>query len=697
MPEFPFIASLLTTAVLAAGASPAPVEEPWLDGAFAADPAAVARAAAKIEAPGAGEGGQRDVEMLFRDDRFTFDDEGRMTHRRRWVYRILTAAGLEDWSVSEARWSSWHQARPELRARVIDPGGGERWLESGAVSDLTAAQAGLAGDQRLVRASLPVEVGAVVEEEVVVRDLRPLFAAGVNIKHLLVMPVPVRHGRLTLVAPTSLPLRYGVRGIRLQPGREVAGGRVTLTFAYSDLPAARAVEPGLPPDVPRYPHVAFSTGESWSSVATAYGLAVDQQLDESEAQAVLRWLPNRGASAQSDRIAELLAGVRGNVRYSAAELGSVALAPSAPLATLKRGAGDGQDLAALLTMALRTEGIPAFVALVRSGYGMDLEPELPGLGRFDHALVYVPASDPVWIDPADPFSRAGELASDLQGRLALVASPDARSLIRTPLSGAGDNRTIMTIDVYMAEEGPARVVETSTHFGAAEHRQRLVTSQIEAAGRRLGYASYLEAAYRAEALGAVEETDADDLSEQFRLRLVALRAGRAWTTAGEGAMAIDLSSLIGSLPRALLVAGGAPRRGDFVFHEPFVSEWLYRIHPPPGMRARVLPEDLSWPLGTGHLSRTVRLEGSGVHAGFRLDTGRRRLTADQFHAFSAAVRDLLAEDTLVLWFRPGKFRLRRNSSAQPHRSHSRPMSSEGCRQPSDSSDDCSGPYQELQR
>ncbi len=653
MLELSLFASLLV-AVLGAGVSPAVAEEPWLAGAFTADPDAVARAAARIETAGAGvtpEVGRSGVVMLLRDDRFSFDGEGRMTHRRRWVYHIVTAEGLEDWSVSEAVWSPWHQAPPELRARVIDPDGGERWLDPSTVADLPSPATGLAGARRLARAPLPVEVGAVVEEEVVLRDVRPLFAAGVSVKHLLAMPVPVRRGRLTVDAPTALPLRYGVRKIRLRPGREVAGGRVTVSFAYSDLPAAGPVEPGLPPEVPRYPHVAFSTGDSWSSVASAYGAVVDRQLDESDSEAVVRWLPNRGESSRSERIAELLAGVRGNVRYRAAELGSVPLAPAAPLATLKRGDGDAKDLAALLTAALRAEGIPAYLALVRSGYGMDVEPELPGLGRFDHALVYLSDRDPVWIDPANLFSRAGELAGSLQGRLALVAGPDSRGLLRTPLAAAGDNLTVLTIDVYMAEEGPARVVETSTYRGAAEYRQRLLTAQVGEAGRRRGYQSYLEAAYRAEALGVVEETAATDLSRPFRLRLEALRAGRAWTSAGEGAVAIDFRPLIGALPRPLLIVGDVARRVDFVFDEPFVAQWRYRVHPPPAMVARALPEDLSRPLGSGgRFSRTLRLEGTVVHADFRLDTGRRRLPPDQFQALRAVARELLAQDPLVLWF-----------------------------------------------
>lgn len=641
------LAALLSATWLVNGAMAAPAE-PWLDGAFTAEPSVVARAAARIDVEATGGAG---VVMLFRDDHFSFDAGGRMTHIRRWVYRVHTAAGLEGWSATEVGWAPWHQHRPRVRVRVIGPEGDERWLDPETASDLTAAQAGLDGQLRLLRASLPLVVGSVVEEEVVIRDAEPLFTGGVSVKHLLAMPAPIRRGRLTLTAPTTLPLRYGARGAHGEIARErIVDGRVEVTFDYADQPAAGSVEAGLPSDEPRHPHVAFSTGQSWSSVASAYARTIDSQITEAVARAARQWLPDRGATMPRDRIADVLDGMRGNLQHQAAELGSVPILPSPPLDTLRRGAGDSKDLAAVLVAALHAEGIPARLALLRAGYGMDVEPELPGLGRFNHALVYLPGDPGTWIDPSDRFGRIGELASDRQGRLALIVGPGSERLIRTPVASAADNRTITEIDVYMATTGPARVVETSTHFGAAERRQRLLSSQVGEAGRRLGYQAYLEAAYLAEVLGEVEETDATDLSVPFRLRLEALRAGRAWTTAVEGALAIDLSSLITTLPRDLLVVGGQRRQKDFVFHEPFVAEWRYRIHAPAGMTVRALPRNLTRMLGSGHLTRTFGVEGALVRADFLLDSGPRRITADSFHFFRDAVQQQLQEDALVLFF-----------------------------------------------
>ena len=52
------------------------------------------------------------------------------------------------------------------------------------------------------------------------------------------------------------------------------------------------------------------------------------------------------------------------------------------------------------------------LALLDSGPGQDVNPELPGMGIFDHAIVYVPASEKapeLWIDATANYSKVGDL------------------------------------------------------------------------------------------------------------------------------------------------------------------------------------------------------------------------------------------------------------------------------------------------
>ena len=40
----------------------------------------------------------------------------------------------------------------------------------------------------------------------------------------------------------------------------------------------------------------------------------------------------------------------------------------------------------------------ASVALLNTGPGSDVDSELPGIGRFDHAIVHVPGPPEIWIE-----------------------------------------------------------------------------------------------------------------------------------------------------------------------------------------------------------------------------------------------------------------------------------------------------------
>ena len=85
------------------------------------------------------------------------------------------------------------------------------------------------------------------------------------------------------------------------------------------------------------------------------------------------------------------------VRYTGIEFGGAAIIPHDPAETLAKKYGDCKDKATLLVTMFRAAGVPAYVALLNAGSRMDVPAELPGMGLFDHAIVYVPE-----IAPASP-------------------------------------------------------------------------------------------------------------------------------------------------------------------------------------------------------------------------------------------------------------------------------------------------------
>ncbi len=651
----------LATALLA-GPPLLAAGEPWDGPAFAAEPAALLRAASAL--PESGES----IDVILLETRYSYDEAGRQTYTQRMIYRFGDGSAHESWSVLEQSWAPWHQEKPVLRARVVTSDGTgamEHRLDPATVTENGESQSSpdMFEDGRVLRAPLPATgPGAIVEEEVTVRETAPFFAAGTVETASLQMSVPVRHVRLVLEAPASLPLRWVARQLPgVSPAEQVAGGRRRLTFTVNDLQAYEEPEAGLPPEVPRTAYVAFSTGQSWGDLARRYSEIVDRTIRGADLSGFLRSVKTQ-AGSQVETINALLGKLGTEIRYTGVELAEGGLLPRPPGETLKRKFGDCKDKAVVLTTLLRALDIPAYVALLNAGEGdPDVEESLPGMGAFNHAIVMVPGNPAVWIDPTDPFARAGELPAQDQGRLALVASPTATGLVRTPEATSADNREVETREIYLSDLGGARVVETTEYWGAQEEDLR--SSYADAGNEELRNAleNYVSETYLAKSLTDLDYTEPADLSQPFRLRLEAADAGRGTTDVRDAAVAIFLSTFADRLPGEITGASDedeeetaeapAPREHDYVFTRPFQAEVRYRIVPPAGFTPRPLPANRTRQLGPAKLEEAYAAGTDGaVTAALRFDSGKRRISPAELEALRNAVEQLAEEKPVLITF-----------------------------------------------
>lgn len=634
----------------APAASPLHDIEPWMEVPFTTSVETILEAAKDIEAPKG-----TDVHILFDDASHHFDAQGRSTSRQLYIYRILTRDGMDTWSTAGAAWSPWHQEKPQVKARVLTLSGDERWLDETTLSEApaTEASADMFNDRRILQAPLPaLEIGSVVIEEVIVRDHQPLFAAGTNHREYLVNNQPVFLGRLVLQAPTTVPLRYGQRladGVELERHLLQIGDQETiqLIFKYGNTSTAELPPPNLPLSQPRFPSVIFSTGESWNAIAKAYAEIVDGKLIDADLTEVLVGFPVAGD--RQKKIDFLLARVQENVRYTGLELGAASIIPATPAEILERQFGDCKDQATLLVALLRQVDIEAHVALLRARVGDDVEPQLPGLGLFNHAIVYLPGDRPLWIDPTAPFARAGELPLSDQGRWALVAATTTQALIPTPTSNSVENRIVETREIYLADYGNAKVVESSEYHGSFERQQRTYRSgNVE---RFEGiYRTYIKNEYAAGSLESFEATPFDDLTVPFTLRLTALEAQRASTDLEEAALTLTYGDLFGEIPDVFFEEHETSREDDFVLFNPFVKEWVYRIHLPAGFEPRGVPQNQIQKIGNMRYEESFSYEDDVLQANVRLDSGLRRLTPELFEATRLGLEELSQSETTVLYF-----------------------------------------------
>lgn len=627
-------------------------------GPFSASPDALRRAAGQ-RLPSVIRSGGAPVVVLWRDESLVFDAQGRARRTRHWIYRIDSTVALESWGQSEMAWSPWFEETPRLRARVVTADGDEHWLDAEATIRRAAEgrhRGSVAADRRVVRLPLPqVAVGSVVEEELVIQEHRAPFLSTRHGRLALALPVPLVRGRLRFETPPAWPLNFAGSLLGdIEPRRrahaEVKGEspRETTVYEYGPLRAAAIPEPGLLPQDARFPTVSFSSGAQWGPVAQALHSVVEPLIQgdiDSPSE-----VPRR-TQTDADRVGELLTAL--HRRVETVDGGGPALAaepPQRPRKTLSSGRGDGLDLALALVAWLRAEGIPSFVALAAGGPAQDLHPEQPGEQLLDRPLVYVPGADPIWVDIGNPWARAGEIDPQLSGRWALVLSADSRQLVRLPWAQADDHRTLTTVEIHLAEEGPARILETNELTGFSAQAQRRLLAGLDPDQRRQAYLAYVQSAYHAPHLGVVDDTESDNLVVSYRLRLEALDAERAFTAGDEAAVAISRRDLVTGLSPELLTTPRGSRHGDYFFSRPQEVVWRYRIHLPDGMVPRQLPADEERSLGSGMLRQHMRFRDGLVEAEFSFNSGPIFLSARQFEVYRQAVSEILQEETLVLWF-----------------------------------------------
>ena len=648
--------------------------EPWKAAHFSIAAKDLYDAASAVSAP---EGAN--ISILDDEDSYTFDESGRVVHVGYFIYKILTAKAAEGWDSLAVGWEPWHQARPEIRGRVVTPNYAEHLLDAKTITEAPAREGEYKtySDGKTLRAPLPaIAQGAVVEEEYIERETQPLFPAGHVGRTVFGRELaPVAHSHVELDAPASLPLRTGtLLWPDVQPVKVESNGRVKLTYDIGRLEGTETRDSNLPPDVARFPELRFSTGASWQAVAAQYGKDVDARANPATVQGIVNGLV-AGKTSQTEKEAAIVDYLDREVRYTGIEFSEAAIIPHDPAETLGKKYGDCKDKATLLVTMLRAAGIPAYVALLNAGSRMDVPAELPGMGLFDHAIVYVPGAEgktkkgagDLWIDATDQYARLGQLPMADQGRLALVARAETTELIRTPESTSKDNVLLENRELKLSDNGPASVTEKTQPMGVFESMYRASYADKPDKDTRENLLGYVKAQYVSEKLTTVERTDPGDLAKQFELTIACEKARRGYTGLTDAEAAIRYDIMFFQLPEELRQKEDAekkkrdekdgeakkPRTADWELSEPFSVDLNYRIVPPLGFVPKNLPKNSTIQVGPAVLTQEFSAEKSGaVIAHLNFDSAKRRYTVAEATELRNKVADLIAGPAMMVSFEP---------------------------------------------
>jgi tetratricopeptide (TPR) repeat protein len=615
------------------------------------------------------------VVVLLDENHYVFDAQGHSTRTERLIFRIVDQSAVDDWSTVEAEWAPWYEEKPVIAARVISKSGAVAMLDAKAVTEAPARDASLDifSDNRIFRAPLPsMAAGSIVEQVITWKDRNPLFDTGTSGRMQFGRFAPVQQTRFVIDAPSSLPIRF-VNKTSIAEKKDEKDGQQSIVYESGRLEALENLEWNLPYDESSVPFVAFSTGKSWQELAARYSEIVEKQIAAADTSPAKAGAPfaaflKDAIGSSTDRneiINKALAAIEKNVRYAGVEVGEGSIVPRVPSQVINLKYGDCKDKATLLVAMLRAAGLKANVGLLRAGTGLDVHPDLPSLSEFNHVIVRVEGDQPMWIDPTDEYSPAGRLSTQDQDRLVLIANPSTSALVRTPASDSNANRIIESRLFKLSDEGKAEVIETTESTGSDDASSRRFAAETDKKSYRESMEKYAKDEYAAESLKSLDAGDARDLSKPFRLTLTVSNAARGTTADIDAAVAIFQQHLLNILPYELRTAPPdddekdatssskkpKKRTHDFVFSNPYVKEWNYRVIPPPGFVARTLPSNETKQLGTMLLTTQYATDKDGaITATLRFDSGKRRITAAEYDETRKAVSAVLKSPAIFLGF-----------------------------------------------
>ena len=610
-----------------------------------------------------------DVIELIEDNRFLCDEAGRVTAVYRYVFRVDRDSALAGWGRVQASWLPWIDDRPSIRARVITPDGQEHLLDPATLGDAQEKDESheMFDDRRLFRGPLPMlRVGAVAEVEIRVREHRPFATSGFRRTMQLGWSVPVHRSRLLVESPAGTAVKHRLYGLPESTlTRETAKGiqRIKVEQDLSLPPKRR--EPNQAFDEEPWPSLLFTTSSSWSQVATEYLTIIKPKLVD---PGLRSWVQETIGDAKSrdQKVQRILTRLQKQIRYVGLEFGESAIVPRSPQEIRRRGYGDCKDQTVLLVAMLHEAGIEAHPALLRAGENRDFAPEFPGLAAFNHAIVHIPGKSPLWIDPTVPQARLGQIPLADAGRNALVIAPGTKGIVKIPDFLASENCEVQTREVYLADDGPGRLVESVDSKGIAEVAQRVQFTGADPIRLRENLKEYVKTTHRAEALGEFNLSDPLLLEEPFRLRVEALKAGNAYTSAKDARVILNPWPLVTALNQLLqpgdqdprdvrtdgeTKAGPRPRRTHLELPHPWSSEMNWILHVPGGYGTEVLPEPHTWNFGPATLQMNWQRGKNGiVETNFRFQCDRLRWTPKEVDEARAALKTFAEEPSPTIVF-----------------------------------------------
>ena len=297
-------------------------------------------------------------------------------------------------------------------------------------------------------------------------------------------PAPTLFQQYVVITPSNKPLYF--KAIRFNGSSEqhTASGQTVYRWSARNLPA-QVPEPSAPPVIERSPYIEVSSFQTWNQFGAWYRqlirdtFAMDSELVQTVNSLV------QGKTSEQDKVDAIYRWVIQNTHYVALEFGIHGYRPYPVTQVFHRRFGDCKDKASLLIAMLHQAGIPADFVLVRIRDLGVIDPTIPSVADFDHAIVYVPSLHR-YLDGTAEYNGADELpAGDQRAfvlRMPVLGNPAAAAASNAALAQAsGPSAEAAAAPAPSAQAGLAPVV-TPEQPPADNVMTRVLNGQLEANG-----------------------------------------------------------------------------------------------------------------------------------------------------------------------------------------------------------------------
>jgi len=586
----------LTAPALAAGPKPdpkadkQPIRDPLLTALWAAAPLSLPEddlrkaglADASKETP---------IDYLLNRIEIRYEADGRAHTVRHMVLRYRTREAVEALGTFDVPYSPWFEDRPIIKGRVVPVRGPAVEIDPRTIAEAAAKNPELiVSDRKNLAVPMPhLAIGATVELVIESNDHKSPFGSIVR------NGFQGRDGaaRATIVqisAPASLTPRMKALGTEAKITETKRDGML-IERAEMFGPAARVANHDGKPRGIMWGIGAASGG--WEALAKHYGETLVPILSGPSGWPV-------ATGTRSERIGQVVNRVAKELRYTGLHLGDAAIVPFAPKETLTRGYGDCKDLATLVVKALGEAGVRANVALLRAGDKLAIDPELPGLDLFDHAIVYVPAdgAEPaIWIDATAPEFGVGAIPGGDLERQALVIDTTTRATTATPARTSKENVDLYHVDIEYRPEpiGPGKAKLTYTFGGEQRYyARRLYGGQDPDA---LDQMQRTSARNFAAQVTSVKVDGVDDALAPITLTIELSDVRRLDSDGRSHKLGLSMDAVMQRLDEGLFQVD---RRFPYELRRGVDYSIRYKLFPPKGYRVKDLPKDADMAFGPLH-------------------------------------------------------------------------------------------------